>query len=108
MSIAFTYSALDIVGYVNNVTPTKISDNNNPYIDVTIYTEDKSCKNVKVMLNSATPRSLFLQKLESKSPIALNNCNSPKKSKVTFFNFATGSRLEDINNLNFLHEDQKD
>ena len=76
-------SAID--GYVSFVSPQKTSQTRNQYFDVNIQTDSYERKNVRVMINSNTSRSLFLQKSKSKSPVTLINL-SPTKT-TTFFKY---------------------
>ena len=82
-----TFLFWDICGNIINVTPTKLSSNNNPCFDTSIQGENGTHQ-IKVTLNSATKLTLFLGKLKLKTLAMLTGLYSPKnsKSKVMFYN----------------------
>ena len=69
---------LNICGCITNVTPTKLSSNNNPYFDKRLKSKDGTHR-IKVVENSATKRALFFEKLELKTPMMLTGLGSLKK-----------------------------
>ena len=78
---------LRLCGNIINVTPTKLSSNNNPCFDTSIQGENGTHQ-IKVTLNSATKLTLFLGKLKLKTLAMLTGLYSPKnsKSKIIFYN----------------------
>ena len=82
-----TFLFWDICGNIINVTPTKLSSNNNPCFDTSIQGENGTHQ-IKVMGKSATKQTLFLGKLKSKTLAMLTGLYFPKnsKSKVIFYN----------------------
>lgn len=95
---------LNICGCITNVTPTKLSSNNNPYFDKRLKSKDGT-RRIKVVENSATKRALFFEKLELKIPMMLTGLGSLKnsKSKVLVFNSNIGSRMSDCS-ISFKYE----
>ena len=77
-----------------------MSARNNPYFDIQLKTDRTVCKTVKVTGNINTKRTLFLEKVESKTPIRLSGL-SPSKSGVLLFNSNTGSRMLENVHLEF-------
>ena len=108
VTISLLYSSvyLDIVGYISCLTPTKISTKNNPFFDATVQVEDTSSKQVRVMVNNATKRNIFLEKLEAKSPVKLSNLSSPTNGRTIFYNSNTGSRLANCEVIDFKYKEQ--
>ena len=47
------------------------------------------------MINNNTKRTLFLEKLESKSPVKITGLSSPPNGNLSFYNSNTGSRVVD-------------
>ena len=90
----------DMAGYVSFVSPQRVSGKNNPYFDVKINVAENECKQIRVMANSNTKRSLFLEKQESRGPVAISGL-SPSKSGLIFFNSNSGTRLVDSSALGF-------
>ena len=84
------------------VSPQKVSQSKNLYIDVNVCTATNSTKSIRVMLNSSTNRVLFVEKNNSKSPIKITNL-SESKSGTLFFNSNIGSRLTECVNIDFAY-----
>ena len=47
------------------------------------------------MVNNNTKRTLFLEKLESKSPVKITGLSSPPNGNLSFYNSNTGSQVVD-------------
>lgn len=95
---------LDKCGFVTNITPTKLSSNNNPCFNTSMQKEDRTHQ-IKVTVNSTIKQTLLLEKLESKTSLMLTGLGSPKKSqsKVLFYNSNTRSQMSD-SSASFTHE----
>ena len=74
----------------------KCHPNNKPCFDRSIHRQNGTHQ-IKVMINLATERILFLEKLESKTIVMLTGLCSLKNSisKVLFYNSITESRMSD-------------
>ena len=82
----------------------KCHPNNNPCFDTSIHGQNGTHQ-IKVMINLATERILFLEKLKSKTIVMLTGLCSVKNSmlKFLFYNSITESRMSDYS-ISFEYE----
>ena len=72
---------LDLVGYIQCITQTKIFPANNPYFDARIAAAE-NIKPVRMITNPTVSINLFVGKYEFKSPVVLKNLSNSSKSRI--------------------------
>ena len=92
---------LDIVGYIDSVSPNKASQKSNTLFDIQIQEKD-STKKICVMANSNTSRNFFMGKYNSKTPLKSSGINDA--SGTLFFNSNTASHITELSNINFKYK----
>ena len=68
-SLIIPYIFVDYVGYVHDVSPTKMNHNSNPFLDIKLKTSPQQVNTIRIMTNNAPKRQLFVDKKISSQPV---------------------------------------